>query len=132
MNITDPVAGHTILLSEITLAEVAAALAAKEHAPDGLTLEERDRALSRFLQECDARYLLMKVERSVVDLAVEFTQRHVLRGYDAVQLAGAWLANEDLTTGGAASLIFVASDRDLLTAAQDEGLATEDPLKYAG
>lgn len=49
LHITDTPAQHTILLAEITLAEVGAAMAAKQRAPGGLTLEERDRALSRFL-----------------------------------------------------------------------------------
>jgi len=35
--ITDPSVQHTILLAEITLAEVAAALAAKHRAPGGIT-----------------------------------------------------------------------------------------------
>jgi predicted nucleic acid-binding protein len=35
--LTDPTAGHTIVLGEITLAEVAAALAAKHRAPGGIT-----------------------------------------------------------------------------------------------
>jgi predicted nucleic acid-binding protein len=47
--ITDIEAGHTILLAEITLVEVAAALAAKHRAPGGITQEQRDRALSRCL-----------------------------------------------------------------------------------
>ena len=130
LHIADPTAGHTILLSEITLAEVAAALAAKQRAPKGLTVEERNRALSRFLQECDEHYLLLKVDRSVIDLAVEFIQRHVLRGYDAVQLAAAWLANGDFLAAGRTPLIFVASDQDLLTAAQEEHLIIQNPLDY--
>jgi predicted nucleic acid-binding protein len=36
--ITDPQAENTILLAEITLAEVTAALAAKQRAPKGFTL----------------------------------------------------------------------------------------------
>lgn len=87
LEITEPTAGHTIILAEITLAEVAAALAAKQRAPQGLTLEERDRALSRFLQDCAETFLLLQVDRSVIDQAVELTQSHRLRGYDAVQLA---------------------------------------------
>lgn len=42
--ITDPLAQNTILLAEISLAEVAAALAAKHRAPGGISREQRDRA----------------------------------------------------------------------------------------
>jgi predicted nucleic acid-binding protein len=48
LEITEEHAQHTILLSEITLAEVAAALSAKQRAPDGITLQHRERALSHF------------------------------------------------------------------------------------
>lgn len=53
--ITDIEARHTIMLAEITLAEVAAALAVKHRVPGGITQKQRDRALSRFLQDCAER-----------------------------------------------------------------------------
>ena len=88
--ITDPLAQNTILLAEITLAEVAAALAAKQRAPKGISLEQRNRVLSRFLQDCEDHFALLSVDRSVIDRAVELTQRHRLRAYDAVQLPRLW------------------------------------------
>lgn len=51
--------------------------------------QQRDRALSRFLQECDEHFLLLPVDRSVIDRAVVLTRNHRLRGYDSVQLATA-------------------------------------------
>jgi len=88
--LTDPPAGHTIVLGEITLAEVAAALAAKHRAPGGITQEERDDALAIFLSHCDTEYELIALSRFIVDRAVSLTQNHKLRAYDAVQLATAW------------------------------------------
>ena len=52
LQITEPSAQHTILLAEITFAEVAAALAAKQRAPGDLTPLQGARILSRFLQDC--------------------------------------------------------------------------------
>lgn len=46
--LTDPTAGHAIVLGEITLAEVAAALAAKHRAPVGITQQEGDNAVALF------------------------------------------------------------------------------------
>lgn len=43
--LTDRTTDNSIILSEITLAEVAAALAALHRAPGGVTKPERDRAL---------------------------------------------------------------------------------------
>ena len=82
--ITYPASQHTILLAEITLAELAAALSAKHRAPKGMTREQRDHVLSRFLQDCAENYVLLQVDRAVIDRAVELTQNHRLRGYDAV------------------------------------------------
>lgn len=62
--ITDPHTQNTILLAEITLAEAAAALAAKHRVPGGITQEQRGRALSRFLQDCDEHW---NVERPHVE-----------------------------------------------------------------
>lgn len=125
--LADPVAGHTLVLGEITLAEVAAALAAKHRAPDGITSEERDRALALFLNHCDTEYNLITESRFIIDQAVGLTQNHSLRGYDAVQLATALITNDALTARGLAALAFVTADEDLMVAAIAEGLVTENP-----
>jgi predicted nucleic acid-binding protein len=127
---TVPLAGHTIVLSEITLAEVAAALAAKHRTPGGITQKARDDAVALFLNHCDAEYTLVAITRFIIDRAVNLTQDHKLRGYDAVQLATALIANETLTAAGLSRLTFVAADDDLLVAADAEGLLTENPNFY--
>jgi len=70
---------------------------------------------------------LVAITRAIIDRAVRLTQGHKLRGYDAVQLATALAVDTALTVAGLSQLIFVAADGDLLTAANAEGLATEDP-----
>ena len=130
LRITDPSSDNSILLAEITLAEVADALAAKCRAPQGINQVERDRALSRFIQECDEHYLLVQVDRTVIDLAVALTQDHRLRGYDAVQLAAALVTDAELVAQQHLPLVFVAGDEDLLSAAKSEGLSTEDPISH--
>ncbi len=130
ISLTNPGPGRTILLAEITLAEIAAALAAFQRAPRGMTVVERDRVLARFLRDCNRPFVLVPVSRSVIDLAVSLTERHRLRGYDAVQLAAALTANQDLVAGGGDPLVFVAADDDLLLAAHAEGLAADNPLHH--
>jgi len=128
--LADPLAGHTIVLGEITLAEVAAAFAAKHRAPGGITRGERDRALALFLGHCDIEYELIALSRYTIDRAVHLTQNYRLRGYDAVQLATALIANEALVAAGLPALTFVAADNDLVGAANTEGLATDNPNLY--
>lgn len=126
-SVTDAASGHTIVVSELALVEVSAALAAKQRAPHGITVDARDRALSRFLQDCAERFLLAQVERLVIDRAVALTQNHRLRGYDAVHLATALVANDDLVAASCPPVVFVASDHDLLSAAQAESLLIQEP-----
>jgi predicted nucleic acid-binding protein len=128
--ITDPPAQNTILLAEITLAEVAAALAAKHRTAGGITRQQMERILSRFLQDCDEFFLLLPVDRPVIDLAVELPQNHRLRGYDAVQLATALVTGEILKSQELSSPVFVTSDEDLLTAARSENLTVENRLEH--
>lgn len=128
--LTEPVAGHTIILAEITLAEVAAALAAKHRAPNGISRQELEDAVSDFIGHCNNEYHLVPVNRSVIERAVSLTQSHRLRGYDAVQLGAALAANQVLAGAGLALLTLVAADDDLLNAAQAEGLSAENPNDY--
>jgi len=126
--ITDPNPENSILLAEITLAEVSAALAAKHRATGGITRRQMARVLSRFLQDCDEIFLLLPVDRPVIDLAVELAQQHRLRGYDAVQLAAAVVTGETLKSQDLSAPVFVASDENLLTAARARNLIVENPL----
>lgn len=85
--LTAPVYGHTLLLGELTLAETAAVIGAKQRASDGITIIERDAILQRFLQHCNDEYGLIPTDRTTINRAVLLTQQHRLRGYDAVQLS---------------------------------------------
>ena len=120
-------ADHTIVVCEISLSEVAAALAAAHRAPGGISRIERDEAVSLFLGHCNTRYKLLGITRSTIRLAVTLTQSYRLRGCDAIQLATALSANRDFQAAGFPVLTFVASDGDLLTVARAERLVTENP-----
>lgn len=128
--LTEPRRGDTVLLAEITLAEVAAALAVKHRVPGGITLEQRDRALSLFLQDCDHRFQLLPIDRPVLDRAVELTQKHRLRGYDAVQLASALVAAGVMSANGLPLPTLIAGDSSLLAAAMAEALPVDNPLNH--
>ena len=125
--ITNPAAGHTIIVAEITRVEVSAALAARHRAPVGLTRQERDDAVDLLYSHYDIEYQSIPTTPTLLDRAVTLTQNHRLRGYDAVQLATALLAQERLVAAGLPGLIFTVADNDLVTAARAEGLATENP-----
>jgi len=52
---------------------------------------------------------------------------YTLRAYDAVQLATAWLLNQDLLRTDRPLLRFVCADDRLIAIAQAEGLPTDNP-----
>ncbi|MGF1473101.1 MAG: type II toxin-antitoxin system VapC family toxin [Rubrobacteraceae bacterium] len=118
--LADPSSGNTIAVAEITLVEVAAALAAR-HRVEDITIGERDEALALFLNHYVNEYEITTTERPILDRAVNLTQNHRLRGYDAVQLATS-LAASDLP-----DLAFIAADEDLVSAARTGGLQTNNP-----
>ncbi|MBA3946870.1 MAG: type II toxin-antitoxin system VapC family toxin [Herpetosiphonaceae bacterium] len=58
---------------------------------------------------------------ALLDRAMQLTQQHRLRGYDAVQLA-ALTASAVLPP-----LTFLSADNDLIAAARSEGLSADNP-----
>lgn len=128
-SICDPAAGNIITLSQIGLAEVAAALAAK-HRAGALSSEDYEQTLAGFITDAHQQYTPVAVDAALIDLAVALTRRQKLRGCDAIQLASALTLNTSLTSQDLPPLAFVAADADLLAAAAAEGLATENPSSH--
>ena len=62
-----------------------------------------------------------------LDRAMNLTQNHRLRGYDAVQLAAALVVNEQYRAAGLPALTFITADNDLVAAAGAEGLMADNP-----
>ena len=125
-SICDEAAGNIVALSQIGLAEVAAALAAKRRA-DMISVEDYEQTLAEFITDTHQQYLPVAVDVALIELAVALTGRQKLRGCDSIQLASALTLNASLASQGLPPLTFVAADADLLAAAAAEGLAVEDP-----
>jgi predicted nucleic acid-binding protein len=77
------------------------------------------RALTRTFDEDWGRYSIVEVSDALVRQAASLSERHGLRGYDAVQLAAALAAGQAVDALG-----FVCFDRRLARAASREGLET--------
>ncbi len=120
---------QAVAVAEIGLVEIAAAFAGKLRG-GFITQTAYDGARADL--EADARdeYVLVAADRSIVDEAIELTDRHPLRGYDAVHLACALRLNQALVTQHLAPLTFICADNDLLAAATAEGLSTENPNNH--
>jgi hypothetical protein len=122
-------AENTIVIAEIGTVEVAAAFA-KMRRKGRIAIEERDKYLRLFLRDADKQYEVVPLNSGIIRAAIGLTQRHKLRGYDAVHLATALSVNAELLRKQLPPLTFVSADEDLLDAADAEGLPTGNPNLY--
>jgi len=122
---------NTVYLNQIGVVEVAAAFARKARTQE-LTIEDYEAALWLFLADvADHEFEVVPLNDRTVELAVELTRQHPLRGYDAVHLATAAAMKTALQeTELPPSLVFVSADQTLCKAAQDEGLYTINPNEF--
>jgi len=115
-----------ILLAEITVAEVAAALGILQRVAR-ITPRHRQHFWERFERDCVQRYELIPVPYEVIYAAALLCAKHPLKAYDAVQLAAS-LALKKTLEAQEIPLVFVSGDDTLVTAAQSEGLDVDNPF----
>jgi len=120
---------NAVVFSKIAIVEGAAAIA-KRHRMGQITAAQQQRLVGLFLKDCADRFLSWDVDDEVVELATDLTQRHPLRGYDAVHLATALVLNRALVEDELPFLIFVAADDVLCKAAEKEKLTVENPNQH--
>jgi uncharacterized protein len=94
-NLCDPANNHAILIANVTIVEVAAALASKRRSREIMD-ESCRQVMQDFIRDAAIQYRVLGVDQRVITLGVDLTGRQKLRGYDAVQLAVALTANSIL------------------------------------
>lgn len=121
---------HTICFSQIAVIEIAAAMSKKLRTKE-IDRETYNSALALFLKDvADESYLIAPITNATVDVAVDLTQRHPLRGYDAAHLATAIILNKATAESDNPPLVFVSADALLCKAAKEENLAVENPNEH--
>ena len=116
-------ANHRLAVLALAQAEFRSAVRRRQREGD---IDERlaTRLIQRFEQHLEARFLRQPVNELVLDKALDLIDRYPLRAYDAVQLAGC-LVLKSTSTGE--DPVFVCAGRQLIAAAETEGLAALDP-----
>lgn len=119
--LTDPTAGNGLFLLRLAQAEMVAAITRRERtghiaAADAVT------ALADFAHDFVHQYFFVELSAGLISHAAALAARHALRGYDAMQLAGALEVQTNIP-----ALVLVSADADLNTAAAAEGLPVENP-----
>jgi len=80
--------------------------------------------LDAFRRHVETRFVTQTLTDFVLDIASELVDRHTLRAYDALQLAGYAALKNSLKSEPS---FFVCADQQLLAAAKQEGMAVLDP-----
>jgi predicted nucleic acid-binding protein len=119
--LADPAAGHFLYVARIADVEMTAAIARRRRS-GSLTLALGSAAINEFRHDFAQHYRIVEITIPLLGHASQLADLHVLRAYDAVQLAAA-LDIHQLDP----SLRLVSADADLNAAARAEGLPVEDP-----
>ena len=116
--ITDPAAGHNILIVRLTLIEITSAITRRGR---GGTIPPGDvtTILGQFREEAAGGFVILDVTPVLIDDAVQIAERHALRAYDAVQLAAGLDLQQQSLTAGRGPITFVSSDVELNLAATE-------------
>jgi hypothetical protein len=124
-HLSDPSSDHTLFLVSISAVEVTSAIARRRN-PSALAPAVATRLLREFQFDLEEQYQIIRITDDLIARAASLADAHALRGYDAVQLAGAlYVADEARSLG--TSLVLISSDLELNAAAAVEGLVVEDP-----
>jgi predicted nucleic acid-binding protein len=126
LRLADPADGHTLAILGLTRVEFRAAVRQRERAGD-VTHDIADNLIGGMDEHLANFFLVQPLTDLVIQEAAALLDRHALRAYDAVQLAGCVMLRARL--GRHAT--FVCSDRQLVKAAEDEGMTVLEPSAEA-
>lgn len=123
LQIADRLAENRLTVLALAQAEIRSAIRRRERAGD-IDPSLATLLIERFERHLQSRFQRQGVNDLVLDAASPLIDRHSLRAYDALQLAGC-LALRRISSADLP--VFVCADRRLIEAAIAEGLATLNP-----
>jgi predicted nucleic acid-binding protein len=123
MSLADRASGNQLAILSLAQVEFRSAVRRRERNGEIPALVA-NQLLEIFKRHVEARFISQTVTDFVLDIASMLVDRYALRAFDAVQLAG-YMA---LKNSASVDIpIFVCSDRELLSAAIQEGITVMDP-----
>lgn len=126
----DPSLGHDAFIAAITPVEMIAAIARRARSKS-ITQDQATTANGLIRSDLQTGYQVVELNEAVLTGAMRLAESHALRGYDAVQLAGALEVNALLLNSDLPPLVFVSADAELNEVAAVEGLVVENPNQHA-
>jgi hypothetical protein len=119
------VAGHIIVISDITTVEMVTTFARLVR-DKRITVTQGTALHTKFLADVVNEYLTIPVDTSSLNIARTLGTQYPLRAMDALQLAAARRSRVILRE----SITFVSGDNRLLSAAIGEGFAVDNPYAH--
>jgi predicted nucleic acid-binding protein len=122
IGLASPGQGHSLAVLSLARVEFRSAIRQRQRAGD--VSQEAAEGLIRMMENhFQGMFLVQLVNEEVIEQAAALLDRHPLRAYDAMQLAGCLALGSRMTERPC----FVCSDQRLLRAAEGEGFTTLDP-----
>ena len=112
-----------VVVLDITLIESRSAVRRRQREGD-ISGADADRILKQIEEDASSSFLLQPSTSAVMEEAARLIDRHPLRAYDALQLAGCLVVRHHVP----GPLTFVCADTRLCEAAILEGVTTLNPL----
>ena len=112
-----------VVILDLTKVEARSAVRRRERGGD-ITGPDADRILTQIEDDASALFLVQPSTPAVMEEAARLIDRHPLRAYDALQLAGCVVVREGMPE----PVMFVCADARLCEAAANEGLKTLNPV----
>ncbi|MDD9993251.1 MAG: type II toxin-antitoxin system VapC family toxin [Rhodospirillales bacterium] len=122
-HIVEDAEDNQVVILDLTKVEARSAVRRRERGGD-ITGPDADRILSQIEDDASALFLVQPSTSAVMEEAARLIDRHPLRAYDALQLAGCLVVGESMPE----PVTFVCADARLCEAAVNEGLATLNPV----
>ena len=122
LRLANPSGGNTLTILALTRVEFRAAVRRRERDGD-VAREVADKLITRMEGHLTSLFVVQPLTDLVVQEAAALLDRNALRAYDALQLAGCLLLHSKVGE----QPTFVCADRQLIKAAEDEGLTVFDP-----
>ena len=122
LELTEDTAAVQVIILDITPLEARSALRRRQREGD---ISEADASgiLNQIETDVSSSFLVQPSTSAVIEDGARLIDRHALRAYDALQLAGCLVTREQVP----GPLTFVCADVRLCAAATQEGLAVLDP-----
>ena len=122
-SIAEDAADGRIVILDLAPIEARSAIRRREREGD-IAGADADRVLRRIEDDVSSLFLVQPSTSAVMEEAARLIDRHPLRAYDALQLAGCLVVCRGMTE----SVTFVCADARLCEAAANEGMTTLNPV----